>query len=89
VVVLRDLEASVRFYQDGIGLDLLQDRQVEYGWPDLFHAPSQRGARLPGVSGLRYFPAMLRPLPTQSFERMMPAERSGFARRWRCTNMPK
>jgi catechol 2,3-dioxygenase-like lactoylglutathione lyase family enzyme len=42
VVVVRDLEASLRFYHDGLGLDLLQDRQVEGDWPDLFGAPSRR-----------------------------------------------
>src|SRR5689334_2583340 len=26
VVVVRDLQTSLRFYQDGLGLDLLQDR---------------------------------------------------------------
>jgi catechol 2,3-dioxygenase-like lactoylglutathione lyase family enzyme len=40
VVVVRDLDASLRFYRDGIGLDLLQDRHVEGDWPDLFaHVP--------------------------------------------------
>jgi catechol 2,3-dioxygenase-like lactoylglutathione lyase family enzyme len=42
VVVVRDLEASLRFYRDGLGLDLLQDRQIEGNWPDLFDAPSRR-----------------------------------------------
>jgi catechol 2,3-dioxygenase-like lactoylglutathione lyase family enzyme len=42
VVVVRDLEASLRFYRDGIGLDLLRDLQVEGDWPDLFGAPSRR-----------------------------------------------
>ncbi len=42
MVVVRDLEASLRFYRDGIGLDLLQDRHVEGDWPDLFDAPSRR-----------------------------------------------
>src|SRR5258708_8893809 len=42
VVVVRDLEASLRFYRDGIGLDLLQDRHVQGDWPDLFDAPSRR-----------------------------------------------
>ena len=41
VVVVRDLEASLRFYRDGLGLDLLADRQVEGNWPDLFDAPSR------------------------------------------------
>ena len=42
VVVVGDLEASLRFYRDGLGLDLLVDRQVEGDWPDLFDAPSRR-----------------------------------------------
>jgi catechol 2,3-dioxygenase-like lactoylglutathione lyase family enzyme len=41
VVVVRDLEASLRFYRDG-GLHLLQERHVEGDWPDLFDAPSRR-----------------------------------------------
>lgn len=41
VVVVRDLEASLRFYRDGLGLELLQDRQVEGDWPDLLDAPSR------------------------------------------------
>ena len=41
-MVVRDLDASLRFYRDGIGLDLLQDRHVEGDWPDLFDAPSRR-----------------------------------------------
>lgn len=42
VVMVRDLEASLRFYRDGLGLDLLQDRHVEGDWPDLLGAPSRR-----------------------------------------------
>jgi catechol 2,3-dioxygenase-like lactoylglutathione lyase family enzyme len=42
VVVVGDLEASLRFYRDGIGLDQLQDRQVQGDWPTLFDAPSRR-----------------------------------------------
>ena len=38
VVVVLDLEASLRFYRDGLGLDLLQDRHVEGDWPTLFDA---------------------------------------------------
>jgi catechol 2,3-dioxygenase-like lactoylglutathione lyase family enzyme len=44
VVVTRDLEASLRFYRDGVGLTVLQDRHVEGNWPDLFDAPG-RGLR--------------------------------------------
>jgi glyoxylase I family protein len=42
VVVVRDLEASLRFYRDGLGLDVLVDWQVDGDWPDLFGAPSRR-----------------------------------------------
>jgi glyoxylase I family protein len=42
VVVVRDLEASLRFYRDGLGLAVLQDRQVEGDWSGLFGAPSRR-----------------------------------------------
>ena len=41
VVVVRDLEASLRFYRDGLGLEPLQDRQVEGDWPGLLDAPSR------------------------------------------------
>ena len=41
VVVVRDLGASLRFYRDGLGLDLLQDRRVEGDWPGLFDAPGR------------------------------------------------
>ena len=42
VVVVRDLESALRFYRDGIGLDVLQDREVEGDWPALFDGPSRR-----------------------------------------------
>jgi catechol 2,3-dioxygenase-like lactoylglutathione lyase family enzyme len=41
VVIVRDLDASLRFYRDGLGLELLQDRQVEGDWPGLFGAPGR------------------------------------------------
>jgi catechol 2,3-dioxygenase-like lactoylglutathione lyase family enzyme len=41
VLIVRDLDASLRFYRDGLGLDLLQDRQVEGDWPALLGAPSR------------------------------------------------
>ena len=40
-VIVRDLAASLRFYRDGIGLQVLQDRQVQGDWPGLFDAPSR------------------------------------------------
>ena len=40
VGVVHDLDESVRFYRDGIGLDVLVDREVEGDWPTLFDGPS-------------------------------------------------
>ncbi len=37
MVIVRDLDASLRFNQD----DLLQDRYVEGDWPGLFDGPSR------------------------------------------------
>jgi catechol 2,3-dioxygenase-like lactoylglutathione lyase family enzyme len=42
VVAVGDIEASLRFYRDGLGLDVLQDRYVEGDWPGLFDAPARR-----------------------------------------------
>jgi catechol 2,3-dioxygenase-like lactoylglutathione lyase family enzyme len=66
VVVVRDLEASLRFYRDGLGLDVLLDREVDGDWPGLFDGPSRRlravflgDANVPdvtaGVLELNYF----------------------------------
>ena len=35
-----DVDASLRFYRDGIGLDVLMDHVFEGDWPALFAAPS-------------------------------------------------
>ena len=40
VVVVSDIDASLRFYVDGLGLEVLQDRVVEGDWPTLFGAES-------------------------------------------------
>jgi glyoxylase I family protein len=32
----------LRFYRDGVGLDVLMDREVEGDWPTLFDGPSRR-----------------------------------------------
>jgi glyoxylase I family protein len=42
VLAVRDLDASLTFYRDGIGLEVLADREVEGEWPALFGAPSRR-----------------------------------------------
>lgn len=41
MIAVGDLDASLRFYRDGLGLEVLQDREVEGDWPDLFDAPSR------------------------------------------------
>src|SRR3981081_4427855 len=41
VIAVSDVGASLRFYRDGLGLDVLQDRKVEGAWPGLFDAPSR------------------------------------------------
>jgi glyoxylase I family protein len=41
-VTVADLEASLRFYRDGIGLDVLMDHVFEGDWRTLFDAPSNR-----------------------------------------------
>jgi catechol 2,3-dioxygenase-like lactoylglutathione lyase family enzyme len=42
VVLVRNLDTSLRFYRDGLGLDVLLDREVEGGWPQLFDGPSRK-----------------------------------------------
>jgi catechol 2,3-dioxygenase-like lactoylglutathione lyase family enzyme len=39
-VVVGDVETSLLFYRDGIGLDVLMDRVFEGDWPTLFDVPS-------------------------------------------------
>ena len=38
---VRDVDASLRFYRDGLGLDVLMDHRFEGDWPALFDAPSR------------------------------------------------
>jgi glyoxylase I family protein len=42
VVMVRDLDESLRFYRDGLGLDVLQDQEIEGDWPALIDGPSRR-----------------------------------------------
>jgi glyoxylase I family protein len=42
VVIVRDLDTSLRFYRDGLGLEVLVDREIEGDWPGLFDGPSGR-----------------------------------------------
>ena len=39
---VRDTDSSLRFYRDGIGLDVLMDRVFEGDWPTLFGVGSTR-----------------------------------------------
>ena len=38
-IQVHDIEASLRFYRDGIGLEVLMDHVFEGDWPTLFDAP--------------------------------------------------
>ena len=40
--MVRDLDTSLTFYRDGLGLDVLLDREVEGDWPSLLDGPSRR-----------------------------------------------
>ena len=42
-VVCSDLELSLRFYRDGLGMDVIMEQEFEGDWPTLFGA---RGTRL-------------------------------------------
>ena len=39
---VRDVDASLRFYRDGLGLVVLMDEHFDGDWPTLFDAPSRR-----------------------------------------------
>jgi catechol 2,3-dioxygenase-like lactoylglutathione lyase family enzyme len=41
-IVVRDFDASLRFWRDGIGFEAMMDMQFDGDWGTLFHAPSQR-----------------------------------------------
>jgi catechol 2,3-dioxygenase-like lactoylglutathione lyase family enzyme len=41
-IVVRDVEASLRFWRDGIGLDVTMDMLFDGDWSTLFGAPANR-----------------------------------------------
>ncbi len=41
-VYARDVDASLRFYRDGLGLDVLMDHEFDGEWRTLFDAPADR-----------------------------------------------
>jgi len=41
-VVCSDVDLSLRFYRDGLGMDVMMDEVFDGDWPTLFDAPSSR-----------------------------------------------
>jgi catechol 2,3-dioxygenase-like lactoylglutathione lyase family enzyme len=41
-VVCSDVDLSLRFYRDGLGMDVIMDQIFDGDWPTLFDAPSSR-----------------------------------------------
>jgi glyoxylase I family protein len=41
-IYARDVEASLRFYRDGLGLEVLMDHEFDGDWGTLFDAPADR-----------------------------------------------
>ncbi len=41
-ICVRDVDRSLRFYRDGLGLAVLMDHVFDGDWPTLFDAPSRR-----------------------------------------------
>jgi len=41
-VVCSDLDLSLRFYRDGLGMDVMMDQVFDGDWPTLFDGPSSR-----------------------------------------------
>jgi catechol 2,3-dioxygenase-like lactoylglutathione lyase family enzyme len=41
-VITRDVDASLRFYRDGLGLEVLMDHEFDGDWRSLFDAPRDR-----------------------------------------------
>jgi glyoxylase I family protein len=41
-ISVRDVDASLRFYRDGLGLQVLMDHEFDGDWRTLFDAPSDR-----------------------------------------------
>jgi glyoxylase I family protein len=39
-ICAQDFEASLRFYRDGLGLEVMMDAEFDGDWPGLFDAPS-------------------------------------------------
>ena len=40
-ICVRDVEASLRFWRDGLGFEVTMDHRFEGDWPTLLHGPSR------------------------------------------------
>lgn len=40
VIRVRDMDRSIEYWRDGVGLELMMDGEFEGDWPTLFNAPS-------------------------------------------------
>jgi glyoxylase I family protein len=40
VIRVRDMDRSIEYWHDGVGLELMMDGEFEGDWPTLFNAPS-------------------------------------------------
>jgi catechol 2,3-dioxygenase-like lactoylglutathione lyase family enzyme len=41
-ICAQDFQASLRFYRDGLGLEVMMDMEFDGDWPGLFDGPSSR-----------------------------------------------
>jgi catechol 2,3-dioxygenase-like lactoylglutathione lyase family enzyme len=41
VIRVRDMDRSIAYWRDGVGLELMMDGEFEGDWPTLFNAPSR------------------------------------------------
>jgi glyoxylase I family protein len=39
-ICVRDVEASLRFWRDGLGFEVMMDQRFEGDWPTLLHGPT-------------------------------------------------
>ena len=79
-IVTRDVEASLVFWRDGLGLDVLMDETFEGPWPELFGTASTKlrsiflGDASAGDSGIVELVARPRVRPQPTRRRHVPAE---------------
>jgi catechol 2,3-dioxygenase-like lactoylglutathione lyase family enzyme len=86
-IVVRDVDASLRFWRDGVGFEVMMDRYFDGDWSALFVAPSNRlrsvflgdPARADGgIVELVQFGEADEPRPTEPVAAPFPATRPGF-----------